>query len=1159
MENMKPNETTEFLWRRSLEECPTWAIGVPVLFAFLVLALIVMFREDKKLLYTLVGGAVVGVASIVYLALALLLVGLFKWVVILIPTMAVALFYVGMMYIRDAKSVHFLWAFFLGLLRTTVYMILAVVFMLPGCQHSDRQEYQSKVVFLFDVSGSMHEKDGKPSEGQDLEKNPIPSRQDLIRKFLVGGDTPFIDRVVKKTSVTAFRFGPGVDETEIKILPLGKERPLSDDDWRMFLRPDTKDEVALNRKAVELIESSKEYKDEDERRKALEKQLALFTKRLDMVDTLLSGTNIGGSCLQAHKLENTSYIQAIIVVSDGQSNVGSDDARIQFLERVNNPRQPIPVITIGVGEFRLPVSIRIDDIYAPEETRPDDPFTIKVPVIGAGLHNVQFEVTVELQRIKDVTGKVLPEGSEKKYTLEPKKGVFTGQGDYPQGTVQFEIDVQAPEIKNIKAKDDKLGELEGEWHLWAKVARHKEEAFAEPFHVTEPVKVTIQKRALRVLLFAGSATREYQFLRTILYREMNEKRMEMCIHNQSTVGDDHIDQDVEPERMLQSFPNRLGANEPGQKFMSLNDYDVIIAFDPDWTKLTKGQLQNLEKWVEQQSGGIIFVAGPIFSHQVPRPAGNEGIEKHLSKIYPVVLKDARLHGLGGTLGHDTSRPYALHFAPDVKDFEFMKLDEAGKSPTAGWNAFFWNDEDRNLAMGHDDRPKRGFYQYYPVERIKPASRTIAAFAGSKESRIGDKTDAFKDQQPFMVAMRYGSGQTLYIGSGEFWRLRAFKDGYHERLWIKMARYVAAGAIQQKKYGRIIMARNLPVGTVNFEAQIKGKDGNWQDMGQRPTVFVRRIDKGRPDAVVDPKDKDKKAPKIDDKQINKRFDLVPKPGESDWQGYFVGSINLRDPGDYEFQLPIPGLPGESLRANLHVRKPNPELDNVRTNFPYLYQLASDSKDLLNKLPEDQRKKLEKLLQQAPTDKPGENPGGSKRLFFPLASADAVADCLRPVQPKTETIKGRLEDLWDGNVRPIWVGLAASILLGIATLVGTIIWLVTRQWITAVVWYLVGNVVTALPLLLYFVEGHEISVFWAALLTPLVIAVIGAAILLTLRQWVSALLFVGICATMALGMAIAGTVFDTFFAGTLPVNFSYLLMVVVSLLGIEWLARKLLRLA
>src|SRR6266581_3500106 len=175
MEN-QPQDTVKFLFRRLSEECPSWAVGAPVLFAFLVVALIVMFRQEKKLLAALIGGAVVGVIALVYIPMSLLLIKVFSWMVILIPVMAVALFYVVLMYIRDAKSVHWLWAIFLGMLRTTVYLILATVFLLPGCQHSDTIEYESKVLFLFDVSASMNEKDDRPEPGQKPED--LKTRQD---------------------------------------------------------------------------------------------------------------------------------------------------------------------------------------------------------------------------------------------------------------------------------------------------------------------------------------------------------------------------------------------------------------------------------------------------------------------------------------------------------------------------------------------------------------------------------------------------------------------------------------------------------------------------------------------------------------------------------------------------------------------------------------------------------------------------------------------------------------------------------------------------------------------------------------------------------------------------------------------------------------------
>ena len=111
-----------------------------------------------------------------------------------------------------------------------------------------------------------------------------------------------------------------------------------------------------------------------------------------------------------------------------------------------------------------------------------------------------------------------------------------------------------------------------------------------------------------------------------------------------------------------------------------------------------------------------------------------------------------------------------------------------------------------------------------------------------------------------------------------------------------------------------------------------------------------------------------------------------------------------------------------------------------------------------------------------------------------------------KPREETVKGRFEDLWDTGVE------------------------------------------TDYPMQI-----------WIALVLMLAgIALVGLIVLAIMRQWVAAAVFVGICAVMAAGVG-AGSVFIETFATELPVNFSYLLMGIVSLLGIEWLARKLLRLA
>ena len=61
------------------------------------------------------------------------------------------------------------------------------------------------------------------------------------------------------------------------------------------------------------------------------------------------------------------------------------------------------------------------------------------------------------------------------------------------------------------------------------------DALARVAEVTQGIPRVV-KRPLRVLLFASSATRDYQFLRSILVREMDKKRAELSIYLQLPPG-----------------------------------------------------------------------------------------------------------------------------------------------------------------------------------------------------------------------------------------------------------------------------------------------------------------------------------------------------------------------------------------------------------------------------------------------------------------------------------------------------------------------------------------------------------------------------------------------------------------------------------------------
>ena len=275
-------------------------------------------------------------------------------------------------------------------------------------------------------------------------------------------------------------------------------------------------------------------------------------------------------------------------------------------------------------------------------------------------------------------------------------------------------------------------------------------------------------RPLRVLLFASAPTREYQFLRSLLVRETDGKRVELSILLQPPPGSEPRAgsvQDVPAERMLIAFPDRL------------QSYDVVAAFDPDWTRLTAAQSAALKKWVETEGGGLILVAGPVNTFQLARKVSdNLG---PIRDLYPVIPEDSRL--LSTTI--DTGTPRRLTFPDGTGERGFLKLDAADKVPLAGWSGFFTDPKTKQ---------ERGFYSYYPVRGVKDKAVVLAALTDAK-ARLKDGKD-----QPFLVTMPAGKGRVVYLSSGETWRVRQYRQAYHERFWQGLLTYAGAGRHRPEK-------------------------------------------------------------------------------------------------------------------------------------------------------------------------------------------------------------------------------------------------------------------------------------------------------------------------------------------------------------------------
>ncbi len=959
------------------------------------------------------------------------------WLAILIPVLIIAFSYVIGMYVRDGRSVGWPWAGFLAGLRTFVYIVLAMVFLLPAEQTWDRTETRSKVILMIDVTGSMGSRDDLPTEAVPAEK--LLSRQDKVIQLLTNEQIAFIKRLQEKNPVTAYRFGPQIDEA---FKTLDPDHPWSKQDWNAWLKPNPKQEIP---------------EDMDEEAKAN------LRKNLELNAFLIGGTNLADSLLSVINRESNNMLQGIVVISDGHSTQFTEETFRDVHARANKERAKIPIFTVVVGEHREPIEIRITDLQVPEQVRPDDRFPVRVEIDGKGLADKDVQVVLEATK---------PNGEKVTFppVLKAGESVRFKPGDPPHAQVEFEIDKP---------------ELEGDWKFVARVPKDKREAFLPKEHVTDPETVHVVKKPLRVLFFTSSTGKEYQFLRTMLVREMDKGKVQVSICLQLPPEKIvNIVQDIPGERMLKRFPYFFRSEDDPtvtaeDKYANLAQYDLIIAIDPDWTQLGQDQIDLLENWIGSHRGGLIVVGGPVYTYQLARGQNQETLKKILD-LYPVLLDDSRT-------GSDrpTDQPWRLHFPGANSEMEFLKLDEESKEPLAGWEDFFTGGNKEQI--GPNAAVRHGFFDYYPARGAKSNATVIATFA-DPVARIDDG----RIEQPYLVTMPYGNGRVVWVGSAEMWRLRQYREAFHERFWTKLARYAGSGTLsQQNRHGVIVMAKTFTANNlVRFQAQMFGLDMLPLQRNEKPEAKVKPPT-GAPSVVK----------------------LQPKPGQgTDWNGWFDGQFKVTTPGNYEIDVPIPGTP-DILSQKFVVKESNPELDDTAPDFARLREVASEGEDVLSRIKEDARERVKAELERtnrAPVNNPNQ-PETELKLYFDLKAAELIPDCMI-TNVKTQRSRGAVKDLWDAGVP------------------ADIAWMLLQGAMTFL-WLTILGLAIGIPI--QKTRGKTVRPAVFSIIVAGLSLMTAIALFVWLYQWWPG----------------EGAV--------IPV--SVVLLVIVALLSLEWLTRKLLRLA
>ena len=560
-----------------------------------------------------------------------------------------------------------------------------------------------------------------------------------------------------------------------------------------------------------------------------------------IVDPIGLETRLGESLLELIRSISGNSLSGIVIVTDGASNSGIDPGKAVEAAKELKAR----LITVGVGSTRQPVNIQIASVQAPSDVHVGDAFEISAFVQAQGLAGQNA--------IVELLGR--PEESEADASKLGTKEIVLADDGLP-----------------VRVSFEQLENVAGAWEYFIKVRSGQKIVELSEGDNERRKSISVVDRKTRVLVIAGGPMRDYQFVRNMLYRH-SAIQTDVWLQTADAAG--AVSQ--EANKILTSFP---------ESKEELFDYDVIVGFDPDWNRLSPEQINLVSEWVFAQAGGLVVVAGDVYSASV---ASDAKLEK-IRELYPVVLN--RFVGdAGGSRTVIQSWPF--EFTREGKEAGFLQITDEQVSSAEVWKEF------------------QGVYSAYPTSGAKAGATVYAYFSDPRAQSASGL--------PVLLASQYyGAGRVIYLGSPEMWRMRSIDEVYYDRFWTKSIREAGQARLKRgNNRGTLLLERNQFVlgQTVRVRAQLT--DPQFDPLIAESVLAEVFDPNGRP--MIPP---------------------VRLQRDSNRAGQFVGSFRVSSPGVWRIDVPIPQS-GDQLSEKIDVVLPNLETDNARQNAQLLRLIAEDT--------------------------------------------------------------------------------------------------------------------------------------------------------------------------------------------------------------------------
>lgn len=556
-------------------------------------------------------------------------------------------------------------------------------------------------------------------------------------------------------------------------------------------------------------------------------------------------TAIGEGLSQVLDQNRGQAVSGVLLITDGCNNSGLPPVEAARVASEQN----VPLFIYGIG-VTSPADLIIRDLKAPRMSFLKEKVVITCKVQIQGLTGKSTVVTLE------GNGEV----------LDTKKMEITGDGEFE---VTFEF------------VPDKIGDL----NLEVSAPVLPEEVGKDNNTATGKMRIVDNK--LNVLLIEQEPRWDFRYLLSYLQRDRRLQVKAVLVN-----GEPDLDQ-YEDSPFLAKLPeDREG----------IFKNEIIILGDVNPEDLGETRMKLIRDWVEQTSGGIIFLAGPNYN-----PTAYVGTP--LETLLPVIPHT----GLS-----EEDRKF--------REKELIKLQLTAAGETSSY-----------LQLSEDPVENRRIWDSFPG--VRWTAPVVRAKPGAQVLLVDPRSDRATQDGPMPVfAMQsYGSGECVFIGTDETYRWRShIGEKYYSQIWGLIMQSLSMQRLQSAS-SRTQLKTEKERYFAGDKVRISGK------------VFKENFEPlatATLDATAKIITKDAAGKEVE-KQVNVEMSAVP-----DKTGEYRGEFLAQAPGEYRFAT----LQDPTAIVKFDVIEPKLEQMETAMNDRLLKAMAESGhgkflrEEDLNKLPD-----------------------------------------------------------------------------------------------------------------------------------------------------------------------------------------------------------------